>query len=66
MHCLQTVGAVDWEFFQFEDRYFLAVANSFDKVPNVDESLRNISSHIYELNVRFAKFVLYQEIETYG
>ena len=66
MHFLQTVGASDWEFFQFDNRYFLAVANGFDKVASSTESQRTSNSSIYELNVRDAKFVLYQEIETHG
>ena len=70
----QTEGAADWEFFKIksyvsndDDRYFLAVANSFSIGSGMNGTLTQIiSSQIYELNLRDEQFVLYQEIQTNG
>ncbi|MEQ2201559.1 hypothetical protein XENOCAPTIV_014237, partial [Xenoophorus captivus] len=59
-----TVGATDWEMFQIDDRFFLAVANS-QQLSSRGPSLYNINSTVYELNMFTQTFIRFQDILTY-
>ena len=61
---LQTVGATDWETFQIDGRFFLAVANS-QKVAQHGPSLYTINSTVYELNTLTQTFIRFQDILTH-
>ena len=62
--CQQTVGATDWETFQIDGRFFLAVANS-QKVSDRGPSLYTINSTVYELNTFTQTFIRFQDILTH-
>ena len=69
---LQTIGASDWEYFNFEDRYFLAVANQVyqwsnerDDSPVIEHEFA-LNSVIYEFDISLLRFVFYQRVETNG
>lgn len=59
----QTFGAIDWEMFQIDNRFFLAVANS-QKLSDSSTVLYNINSTIYELNMTSQSFIKFQDIAT--
>ena len=61
---LQMVGATDWETFQIDGRFFLAVANS-QKVSDRGPSLYSINSTVYELNTLTQTFIPFQDILTH-
>ncbi|KAK3569437.1 hypothetical protein QTP86_030069 [Hemibagrus guttatus] len=58
-----TFGAIDWEMFQIDNRFFLAVANS-QKLSDSSTVLYNINSTIYELNTTSQNFIKFQDIAT--
>lgn len=60
----QTVGATDWEMFQIDGRFFLAVANS-QKVSDRDASPYSINSTVYELSMLTQTFIRFQDILTH-
>ncbi|KAM7380987.1 hypothetical protein PAMP_004249 [Pampus punctatissimus] len=62
-HC--TVGATDWETFQIDGRFFLAVANS-QKVSERSPSVYSINSTVYELNALTQTFIRFQDILTHS
>ena len=62
--CLQTDGATDWETFQMDGRFFLAVANS-QKFPVRGQSLYSINSTVYELNLLTQTFIRFQDVLTH-
>lgn len=59
----QTFGAIDWEMFQIDNRFFLAVANS-QKLSESSKVIYNINSTIYELNTTSQSFIKFQDIAT--
>lgn len=59
----QTFGAIDWEMFQIDNRFFLAVANS-QKLSDSNTVVYNINSTIYELNTTSQSFIKFQDIAT--
>lgn len=61
---LQTVGATDWETFQIDGRFFLAVANS-QKISDHGPSVYSINSTVYELNMLTQTFIRFQDILTH-
>lgn len=61
---VQTLGATDWETFQVDGRFFLAVANS-QKVSERGPSLYSINSTVYELNMLTQTFMPFQDILTH-
>uniref|UniRef100_A0A3B3UW29 Thrombospondin type laminin G domain and EAR repeats n=1 Tax=Poecilia latipinna TaxID=48699 RepID=A0A3B3UW29_9TELE len=61
----QTVGATDWEMFQIDGRFFLAVANS-QQFSRKSQSLYNINSTVYELNMFTQTFLRFQDIPTHA
>ncbi|XP_076823852.1 thrombospondin-type laminin G domain and EAR repeat-containing protein-like isoform X2 [Clavelina lepadiformis] len=69
---IETIGASDWEYFNFEDRYFLAVANQVyqwsnerDDSPVIEHEFA-LNSVIYEFDISLLRFVFYQRVETNG
>ncbi|XP_043987585.1 thrombospondin-type laminin G domain and EAR repeat-containing protein-like [Gambusia affinis] len=60
---ITTVGATDWETFQIDGRFFLAVANS-QQFSRKSQSLYNINSTVYELNMFTQTFLRFQDIPT--
>uniref|UniRef100_A0A3B3UW47 Thrombospondin type laminin G domain and EAR repeats n=1 Tax=Poecilia latipinna TaxID=48699 RepID=A0A3B3UW47_9TELE len=61
---ITTVGATDWEMFQIDGRFFLAVANS-QQFSRKSQSLYNINSTVYELNMFTQTFLRFQDIPTH-
>ncbi|XP_014898713.1 thrombospondin-type laminin G domain and EAR repeat-containing protein [Poecilia latipinna] len=62
---ITTVGATDWEMFQIDGRFFLAVANS-QQFSRKSQSLYNINSTVYELNMFTQTFLRFQDIPTHS
>ncbi|XP_039274415.2 thrombospondin-type laminin G domain and EAR repeat-containing protein-like [Styela clava] len=64
---IETMGASDWEFFEIDGRFYLAVANTFDLDTRVSgERNYRISSPIYELNIYLQRFEKIQDVITFG
>jgi hypothetical protein len=57
---INTHGAFDWEYFSFNDKHYLAVANHHN------DATRNIPSALYKYDPTTDQFVEFQTVDTHG
>lgn len=65
---METMGAVDWEYFSINNEHYLAVVNSYNFGPQNYQKTNTYStqSSIYKLNIRKKVFERLQDVPTYS